>query len=161
MNFIGIFFIISFICIFPSEARTRKPIPAGRFEALTGIKTIEASNVNEIGVKGNESLWPKFNLLIKPQSIVYLSPKFTNLVFSSNLNIELTRQIPNSGSIDLAILNELTAQDQSLIKTVRKNGFLFIKTDSNFKSLMSVAMALGLTVHHYSKESGEIILEKE
>lgn len=154
-------FLAFILMVASSEARTRKPIPAGRFEALTGIKTSEASNVNEIGGKDLDSLWPKFNAMIKPQSKIYLSPSFTNLVFPPNLNIELTREKPVGGNFDSAILGSLSSQDEWLIKMLKRDGVLFVKTDINFKNLSATANNLGLAVLYYSKDTGEAIFKKE
>lgn len=147
--------------LIPLNARTRKPIPAGRFESLTGIKTSEASNVGEITNKELDSLWPKFNILVKPQSKIYLAPSFTNLVFPPNLNIELTREMVSGSSFDSAILSNLSAQDEPLIKMLKNDGIVFVKTEVSFKVLSATAFSLGLAVLHYSKDSGEIILKKE
>lgn len=154
----GIFFLS---LLTNSYARTRKPIPAGRFEALTGIKTSEATNVNEIGGKEIDSLWPKFNAMIKPQSKIYLSPTFTNLVFPPNQNIELTREKPEKGDFDSAILGSLSMQDEWLIKMLKRDGVLFVKTEINFKNLSATANSLGLSVLYYSKDTGEAIFKKE
>lgn len=157
----AIIFFSCFLLLLNLEARTHKPIPAGRFEALTGIKISEASNANEIGGKDIDSLWPKFNAMIKPQSKIYLSPTFTNLVFPVNLNIELTREKPSSGNFDSAILGSLSMQDEWLIKMLKRDGVLFVKTDISFKNLSAIANSFGLVTLYYSHDTGEVIFKKE
>lgn len=157
-------FLILIFTFFLSQAllaRTRKPIPAGRFEALTGIKTSSASNVNEISGNEFETLWTKYNVMIKPQSKIYLSPTFTNLVFPPNLNIELTKEKEAPASLDSAIVGSLTNNDEWLIKMLKSGGILFVKSDANFKSLSVAANYFNLSVLYYSKETGEMILKKE
>lgn len=143
-----------------AEARTRKPIPAGRFEALTGIKVSSASNANEIRERNTDSLWGKYSELLKPDSKVYLAPSFTNVVFPTQLNISMTSEKAAEQSMDSLILSELRIDREWLIKMLKKDGVVFLKTDASLKDVQSKADILDLIVLYFSIDTGEVILKK-
>jgi len=152
--------LILFCLSFKSEARTRKPIPAGRFEALTGIKVSSASNANEIRERNTDSLWGKYSELLKPDSKVYLAPSFTNVIFPPQLNISMTNEKASEQSIDSLILSELRNDRDWLIKMLKKDGVIFLKTDASLKEVQSKADVLDLIVLYFSIDTGEVILKK-
>ncbi|MCK6593744.1 MAG: hypothetical protein L6Q33_00970 [Bacteriovoracaceae bacterium] len=154
-------FVFIFLClILSTAARTRKPIPAGRFEALTGIKVSSASNANEIRERNTDSLWVKYSELLRPDFKVYLAPSFTNVVFPAQLNISLTNEKSAIQSMDSLILSELKSDQDWLIKMLKKEGIVFLKTETSLKDVQARAELMDLVVLYFSIDTGEVILKK-
>ncbi len=157
-----VYIFISFLIFcFSIQARTRKPIPAGRFEALTGIKTSTGTNQSDVNQVYVDSLWSKFSTQIKAQSKVFYSVSSNNLIFPSNLNVKLTNEKAEAESLDSAIITTLTGNDDWLIKMLKKDATIFIKSEKSFDQIYQAARSLNLNLLYFSIDSNEFVFQKK
>ncbi len=157
-----LYLMVIFILTIPTtEARTRKPIPAGRFEALTGIKTSTGTNQTDVNQVFLDSLWSKFASQIKAQSKVFYSVSSNNLVFPSNLNVKLTNEKSEPESLDSAIISNLNTSDDWLIKMLKKESTIFIKSEKSFDQVYQAAKVLNLNLLYFSVDSNEFVFQKK
>ncbi len=152
--------IFLFVVSVSLYARERTPIPAGRFEAITGIKVTAISANNQSGDKNFNLVWNKYMSNLKPASNIFLSEEFTNILFPASMNFAINSEKSKKLDYDSAIIAELTHKDDWLIKTLRKNAVIFLKSDQSLKELVSITDSLGLKIFFYSGETGEYLLKK-
>ncbi len=118
---------------FALSSQTRKAIPAGRYESLSGIKLARSKTESISNPSGQLSIWQELqkNLATNREEFYYLK--------NSSSNLNLTNSIPSKnfregrkkdGSFDLLVTDNIKRDKEELKHLADDGVVLFISTST-------------------------------
>ncbi len=164
--------ISALICVlsipFALSSQTRKAIPAGRYEALSGVKNSRTSKAadmsEEAGLKTesanivwNEALkhLPPGNVEVSYFSKSDLDPLWASLMSSKGLvpskNVSTNTQI---------IFSDNLRRDLSLVKILSKGKIVILKDNQSLNDLLSLQAKYEVLAYQVAEDSNNLFLLK-
>lgn len=133
-------FVFVLMIPFALSSQTRKGIPAGRYESLSGIK-VSRTNKNEVGTlsSGQSTVWQEVQKNLQADKNEYLYLK------SYSKEINLNALIPNKGfkeakkfeqGFDLLITEDLN-KDREILKNLKPKGLIVFISSSTIKNTVN------------------------
>lgn len=138
-NILAFFFVLSIP--FALSSQTRKAIPAGRYEALSGIKNMRLQKANNNEKKDIALLfWGEVLNRLPPDAPnpgYFIFGKLDESInhFLISKGVKLTRQINTNSNI---LISDNLERDKKILKTIQnKKNLLVLRDARDLKSVMS------------------------
>jgi small nuclear ribonucleoprotein (snRNP)-like protein len=151
---------------FALSSQTRKAIPAGRYEALSGIKTARTHKSNEAQLSGKESM----NLFLTEVVKNIPQGKNDNMFFSSETSFDnnFKSVLASKGALESKnfdsniniLLSDNLNRDKEFIKKLKAKGSLVVlKEKQSLKDVMSACGNCDVLVFQADSNSNYFLLK--
>lgn len=141
VNIIAFFFVLSIP--FALSSQTRKAIPAGRYEALSGVKNSRSTKSTDSGAsdrKDSTSLfWSEvLNYMPENTELSYFSTGKTDELTASLLSSKGLKSAKKLGDKTNIVFSDDLNRDRDILKALKnKNGLVVLKDSHELKDVMS------------------------
>jgi hypothetical protein len=133
-------FVIVLLLPFALSSQTRKAIPAGRYEALSGIK-VSHSNKTEstLATNGSNTIWQEVQKALPAEKNEF------NYLKNYSQELNLNSLIPNKGfkesrkaeqGFDLLITEDFK-KDKGILKYLKAKGVIVVISKTSIKEMMN------------------------
>lgn len=133
-------FLFVLMIPFALSSQTRKAIPAGRFESLSGIKTSGKNNKENNGTTVNQlSIWQEVqkNLSNDKNDFYYRKNLVQDLNLSTLLPNKNLREVKKTEQgFDLLITDSLL-NDKNILKNLKSKGLVVFISSTNIKDVLN------------------------
>ena len=140
INIIAFFFVLSIP--FALSSQTRKAIPAGRYEALSGVKNSRSMKTTDSSTEKRDSTILFWNEVLNhvPEETKDLTYYSTGKMDDYSTSLLATKGLKNTKKVDKAtsiIISDDLDRDMSLFKSLKdKNSLVVIKDSHQLKDVM-------------------------
>lgn len=157
---VGIFLFVLMLP-FALSSQTRKAIPAGRYESLSGIKLARAKSETINNSSNQLSIWQELqkNLASNREEFYYLKKSSSNLSLTSYIpskNFREGRKI--DGSFDLLVTDNLK-RDREDLKQLANDGVVLFISGSTLTDNMNQINGYNLILFQTNKSENYYLLK--
>lgn len=132
-------FVFVLLIPFALSSQTRKAIPAGRYEALSGIKVSRSSKGEVVAISSNQvNIWQEVqkNLPAEKNDFSYVKNYSQEINFSQlipNKNFKEAKKLDQG--FDFLVTTNL-GKDKETLKHLRSKGLVMLISSTNIKELI-------------------------
>jgi hypothetical protein len=164
INIIAFFFVLSIP--FALSSQTRKAIPAGRYEALSGVKNSRSSkSADSLGSEKRDSTTLFWNEVMNhvPENTKGISYFSTGKMDESSTSLLATKGLTASKKIDKGthiIFSDDLNRDRDLFKTLKtKNSLVVLKDPHQLKDVMVSLNQFEVLLYQAEDQSNYFLLK--
>lgn len=165
INIIAFFFVLSIP--FALSSQTRKAIPAGRYEALSGIKNSRASKINETVTSTDKK---EAVTLFWTEILSHIPEKSTNLNFfssgkldeyeSSTLKSKGLVQASQIGLKTKLVYSDNLKRDENALKSLKnKDSLVVLKDNRELKEVMGLLSQFEVLLYQAESQTNYFLLK--
>lgn len=165
INIIAFFFVLSIP--FALSSQTRKAIPAGRYEALSGIKNSRASKINETVTSTDKK---EAVTLFWTEVLSHIPEKSTNLNFfsigkleefeSSSLKSKGLAFASQIGQKTKLVYSDNLKRDEGALKSLKnKDSLIVLKDNRELKEVMGLLSQFEVLLYQAESQTNYFLLK--
>ena len=165
INIIAFFFVLSIP--FALSSQTRKAIPAGRYEALSGIKNSRASKINETVTNSDKK---EAVTLFWTEVLSHIPEKSNNLNFfssgkledyeSSSLKSKGLGQSSQIGQKTKLVYSDNLKRDEFALKSLKnKDSLIVLKDNRELKEVMGLLSQFEVLLYQAESQTNYFLLK--
>lgn len=142
-------FIIVLLIPFALSSQTRKAIPAGRYEALSGVKISRSKNEITSLNNSQNSFWQEVsrNLPSDRSEFYYVKKTSHEFNFSNLIANKSMRELKSQNQkIDLMITEDLKS-DKEVLKQLSSKGLIILISTTSLKDVLTQLSSYNLIIY--------------